>query len=80
MDLYNGKINEFIDWISGKNVLTGSTSQTGGFPISGRSIRELLQGKLRKPFFMYEDKANNKYRMFSSEDAYAIWKENPTDN
>lgn len=29
---------------------------------------------------MYEDKSNNRYRMFSSEDAYAIWKENPTDN
>ena len=29
---------------------------------------------------MFEDKSNNKYRMFSSEDAYAIWKENPTDN
>lgn len=29
---------------------------------------------------MFEDTANNKYRMFSSEDAYAIWKENPTDN
>lgn len=29
---------------------------------------------------MYEDPANNKYRMFSSRDAWAIWKENPTDN
>jgi hypothetical protein len=29
---------------------------------------------------MYEDKANNRYRMFSSEDAFAMWKENPTDN
>ena len=29
---------------------------------------------------MFEDKANNKYRMFSSEDSYAAWKENPTDN
>ena len=29
---------------------------------------------------MFEDTANNKYRMFSSEDAYAIWKEKPTDN
>ena len=29
---------------------------------------------------MHEDAANNKYRMFSSEDAYAIWKENPADN
>jgi hypothetical protein len=29
---------------------------------------------------MFEDTANNKYRMFSSEDAYVAWKENPTDN
>ena len=29
---------------------------------------------------MFEDTANNKYRMFSSEDAYGVWKENPTDN
>ena len=29
---------------------------------------------------MYEDVANNRYRMFSSEEAYAFWKENPSDN
>ena len=29
---------------------------------------------------MYEDTQNNKYRMFSSRDAYALWKENPSDN
>jgi hypothetical protein len=29
---------------------------------------------------MYEDVANNKYRMFSSEEAYMAWKENPTEN
>jgi len=29
---------------------------------------------------MYEDIANNRYRMFSSEEAYAFWKENPSDN
>lgn len=76
MDLYTGKINEFVDWVSGKNELTGS----GNTPISGGSIRDLLQRKLKQPFYMYEDTANNKYRMFSSEDAYAVWKENPTDN
>ena len=79
MDLYNGKINEFVDWVSGKNSLTGLTS-TGGLQVSGGAIRELLQRKLKEPFYMFEDTANNKYRMFSSEDAYAIWKENPTDN
>ena len=29
---------------------------------------------------MFEDRANNRYRMFSSEDAYAAWRENPMDN
>jgi len=29
MDLYNGKINEFVDWVSGKNEITGATA-TGG--------------------------------------------------
>lgn len=29
---------------------------------------------------MKEDPTNNKYRMFSSEEAYAMWLENPTDN
>lgn len=79
MDLYTGKINEFVDWVSGKNSFTGQ-SITEGLPVSGGSIRELLQNKLKSPFYMYEDKASNRYRMFSSEDAFAMWKENPTDN
>ena len=79
MDLYNGKINEFVDWVSGRNTLTGA-AVTGGLQVSGGSIRDLLQRKLKDPFYMFEDTANNRYRMFSSEDAYAIWKENPSDN
>lgn len=79
MDLYTGKINEFVDWVTGKHSFTGQ-SVTDGLPVSGGSIRELIQNKLKTPFYMYEDKANNKYRMFSSEDAFAIWRENPTDN
>lgn len=78
-DLYTGKINEFIDWITGYNSFTGNNS-TGGLKVSGGSIRKLLQNKLKKPFYMYEDVANNRYRMFSSEEAYAFWKENPSDN
>lgn len=79
MDLYTGKINEYVDWVSGRNELTGASS-TGGLQVSGASIRDLLQRKLKQPFYMFEDTANNKYRMFSSEDAYGVWKENPTDN
>ena len=78
-DLYTGKINEFVDWMSGENSFTGK-NDTGGLQVSGGSIRELIQRKLKNPFYMYEDTANNKYRMFSSEEAFAIWKENPTEN
>lgn len=79
MDLYNGKINEFIDWVSGINTFTGADA-TGGLQVSGGAIRTLLQNKLKKPFYMYEDVSNNKYRMFSSEDAFALWQENPQEN
>ena len=79
MDLYNGKITEFVDWVDGTNSLTGN-SVTGGLQVSGGSIRQLIQEKLKNPFYMYEDTSNNKYRMFSSVDAYAIWKENPLEN
>lgn len=79
MDLYNGKITEFVDWVDGTNSLTGN-SVTGGLQVSGGSIRQLIQERLRKPFYMYPDVPNNKYRMFSSEDAFAIWKENPLEN
>ena len=79
MDLYNGKINEFVDWVSGTDSFTGR-NVTDGLQVSGGSIRQLLQNKLKNPFYMYEDKSNNKYRMFSSEEAYARWKENPSDN
>jgi hypothetical protein len=29
MDLYNGKINEFVDWVTGKNKFTNQ-NVTGG--------------------------------------------------
>lgn len=29
MDLYNGKINEFVDWVTGADSLTGNNA-TGG--------------------------------------------------
>jgi hypothetical protein len=41
MDLYNEKINEFIDWVNGKNVLTDEPA-TNGLSVSGGKIRELL--------------------------------------
>lgn len=79
MDLYTGKINEYVDWVTGYNSLT-ETNVTDGLQVSGASIRNLIQDKLKAPFYMFEDTANNRYRMFSSQDSYAKWRENPTDN
>lgn len=78
-NLYNESINEFINWKTGQNTFTGDDT-TGGLKVSGKSIRELLQDRLQHPFVMKEDVANNKYRMFSSETAYQLWLENPSDN
>lgn len=82
METYKGKINEFVDWVSGINSITGTRvpGVTDDVKISGESIRDLLQKRLKEPFYMFEDTANNRYRMFSSKDSYAVWKENPTDN
>ena len=79
MDTYKGKINEFVDWVSGDNSWTGR-NVTNGQQVSGESIRKLLQERLKTPFVMKEDPQNNKYRMFSSEEAYQLWAENPSDN
>ena len=79
MNTYTDPINEFVDWVSGDNVWTGENI-TGGLPVSGGSIRQLLQSRLRNPFVLKEDIANNLYRMFSSETAYQLWLENPSDN
>lgn len=78
-DLYTDKINEFVDWVTGDNTWTGQ-NETGGKAVSGGSIRQLLQERLKKPFVLKEDPENNLYRMFSSEDAYQMWVENPSDN
>ena len=75
---YKGKINEFVDWITGDNEITGQ-NQTDGLKVSGGSIRDLLHDRLKSPFVMKEDVDNNLYRMFSSEDAYQLWLENPSD-
>lgn len=75
----DASINEFIDWTSGTNTYTG-VSPSEPTQASGRAIRELLQNRLKTPFVVKSDDTNNKYRMFSSEEAYQIWKDNPSDN
>lgn len=79
IEKYDGKINEFVDWVTGDNSFTGQ-NESEGKPISGRAIRELLQERIKNPFVLKEDVDNNLYRMFSSETAYQMWLENPSDN
>ena len=45
-ELYTGAINEFVDWITGINKITGEHVDTELRQISGKSIRELLQNKI----------------------------------
>ena len=78
-ELYNGKINEFVDWITGENTFTGQ-QVTNGQKVSGGSIRDLLQEKLKYPIVVEEDEKNNLYRFFSSETAKSLFHENPSDN
>ena len=77
--LYEGKISEFVDWISGEDVFTGR-QVTDGQKVSGGSIRELLQNRLRTPLVVDEDQTQNLYRFFSSDTAKDLYYENPSDN
>lgn len=72
METYKGKINEFVDWITGNDSFT-NRNISGGLPVSGASIRELLQNRLREPIVIYDDKEAGLYRMFSSEVAKNRW-------
>ena len=76
IETYTGKINEYVDWVTGKDTLTDQ-DVTGGLPVSGGSIRNLLQDKLKKPLYMYEDVENGLYRMFSSEESKNLFISDP---
>jgi len=67
MGLYTGSLNEFIDWISNRDIITNRKTIVD--TISGGSIRELLQSHLRKPFYVHEDIDNNRKLLFSSEES-----------
>ena len=79
METFNGKINEFVDWVTGEDTSSQEAEQeirvssTGGLPVSGASIRELLQSRLKKPFVYYEDVNAGLFRLFSSEDTKNRW-------
>jgi hypothetical protein len=76
MELYNEKINEFTDWVNGTNYLTKRIDTLGdngeALKVSGGSIRNLLQEKLRRPIYA-EEGSDNMIRLFSSEEACNIW-------
>ena len=79
METFNNYIDEFVDWVTGEDTSEQEVenktrvSSTGGLPVSGGSIRELLQTRLKSPFVYYEDTVNGLYRLFSSESTKAKW-------
>lgn len=75
METYKGTINEFVDWSSGVNSVTGIKvpGVDDEHPISGKSIRELLQDKLKTPFVTYKDDVAGCIRFFSSEASKNLW-------
>lgn len=72
MDTYKGDINEFVDWITGVDSFS-NRDVSGGLPISGGSIRSLLQKRLKQPIIVYDDESAGLYRLFSSEAARDRW-------
>lgn len=79
MELYDKKISEFVDWVTGEDTSDKAIDKqlgafsTNGIPSSGKAIRELLQRKLKTPFVVYEDKSAGLYRLFSSEESKSKW-------
>ena len=79
MDTFNNYINELVDWVTGEDTSLNEAeekirvSSTGGLPVSGGAIRELLQTRLKQPFVYYEDEVAGLYRLFSSQDMKDRW-------
>ena len=74
--LWNEPINEFIDWESGVSSLDG-LQKTDGQKVKGEQIRKLLQERLKTPICV-KDTGDGYVRIFSSVDAYNVWKEKPS--
>ena len=76
MDLYNGKINEYVDWVTGQErefEEASTVSQTDGLAASGSSIRDLLQTRLQHPIVVIPDEDAGLNRIFSSNAAFRKW-------
>lgn len=74
---YDQPIDEFVDWVTGIDSLSGE-DVTGGLKVKGQRIRELLQDKLKKPVYLFENNRLGKYQLFSSEEAKSIYDSDPT--
>ena len=70
---YDEAIDEFTDWLTCRNDLTGVSVSGEDMPASGASIRTLIRSKLKVPFVTHEDVTDNKIYFFSSERAKQLW-------
>lgn len=75
METYNQEINEFVDWVTGHDSIS-NTNVTNNLPVSGKQIRNLISNRLQDPFYLYLDKTDSLYKIFSSREAFDIWKTN----
>lgn len=70
---FEDEIDEFTDWLTCRNDLTGVSVSGTDMPASGGSIRQLIRKLLKRPFVTYLDKDDNKIKFFSSERARDLW-------
>lgn len=76
IESYKGDINEFVDWVSGTSVFDREQSITGGIPVSGSSIRKLLQDRMIHPVYLHQNTTIGKYQLFSSRAAQELYDTN----
>ena len=70
------EINEYVDWTTGINEITGARVQgiDDNTKISGKAIRRFIQKKLQNPFVTEADSTAGKIRFFSSEATKNLYK------
>lgn len=70
---YDEQIDEFTDWLTCRNELTGVSVSGEDMPASGASIRQVIREHIKRPFITYEDITDNKIYFFSSNRAKDLW-------
>jgi len=73
---FDGEINEFVDWVNGNNSAEGANA-TNHMPVSGGSIRQLLQSHLKKPIILEYNSVAGKNRLFPSAYARDLYNSDP---